>query len=171
MQKPPFRKRELNENVLIGLAFHKRQIWLHANVIVPFFSLHLSMLRDQNEVGADFERRQSVRFVPTRVKKEGFPFFSLEDRCAYFSKHLPVFWFGLFFPLCVCVCVCHHECLFKPFQKKLAWVAHRLNHRPTYSLALLLVKCAERRCSSNDNPILCAVAFIHLILRRKKTAN
>lgn len=48
MQKPPFRKKELNENVLIGLAFHKRQIWLHANVIVLF---PLSVLRDQDEVG------------------------------------------------------------------------------------------------------------------------
>ena len=111
MQKPPFRRRELNENVLIGLAFHKRQIWLHANVIVPFFSLRLSMLRDQNEVGADFERRQSLRFVPTRVKKEGFPFFFFffhGERCEKCSKQSQslkkLFWFWLFFLPRVCVC-------------------------------------------------------------------
>lgn len=59
-------------------------------------------------------------------------FFFLEDRCAYFSKHWPVFWFGLFFFPPVWVC-------FKSISQKLSWTkkntaAYILNYRQTYPL-------------------------------------
>lgn len=125
MQKPPFRKRELNENVLIGLAFHKRQIWLHANVIVLF----LSLCSETRMRWVRFERKQACGLCREEFKRVFF-FFSWRQMCLPFQNTGQSF--GLSFFL-------HYECLLKLFHKSCPElnknaVAYMLNYRPTYSL-------------------------------------
>lgn len=101
MQKPPFRKKELNENVLIGLAFHKRQIWLHANVIV----LSLSLCSETRMRWVRFERKQACSLYREEFKRVFFP---LKTDVLTFQNTGQSFGLGFFL---------HYERLLKPFHK------------------------------------------------------
>lgn len=90
MQKPPFRRRELNENVLIGLAFHKRKIWLHAIVTVLFLP-HFLPTRIR---WVRLERKQTGNLCWEGFKRVGV-FFIMETDVVSFQTYWLVFRFQL----------------------------------------------------------------------------